>query len=207
MESLDIDRPKDQVLVTGKMDVKDLAPYLKEKLKRSVEVVPPPKKDEGPGGDGNKDADPASVGGEKKNDKAKEAPAPAPAPAPTPEKKEGGDERKEEGGDVGKKEEVSKEVVVKGEEDGAPAPPKLEISKLEHRPLYFQQSSAYMHNPVQSYSSHSYALEPYNYHAGYVNAPPPGPGYPIPNYGYHPDPRLDAPQIFSDENPNACSVM
>lgn len=207
VESLDIDRANDQVSVTGTMDVKGLAPYLREKLKRSVEVVPPPKKEDVAVGDGNKEADPAS-GGEVKNDKAKEVPSPAPTPTPapspspappTPEKKEDGD--------GGKKEEGSKEVVtVKGEENAAP--PKMEISKFEHRPLYFQPSASYMHHPAQSYVSHNYAVDPYNYHAGYANVPPPAVSvYPTPYYGYHPDPRLDAPQMFSDENPNACFIM
>nr|TKR65891.1 hypothetical protein D5086_0000317600 [Populus alba] len=51
-----VDAAKDLVTVKGTMDVKDLAPYLKEKLKRGVEVVSPKKeeekKDKGGGGDG-----------------------------------------------------------------------------------------------------------------------------------------------------------
>lgn len=41
-----VDAAKDLVTVKGTMDVKDLAPYLKEKLRRAVEVVPPKKEEE-----------------------------------------------------------------------------------------------------------------------------------------------------------------
>ncbi|KAI5584890.1 hypothetical protein BDE02_06G111300 [Populus trichocarpa] len=44
--SVTVDAAKDLVTVKGTMDVKDLAPYLKEKLRRAVEVVPPKKEEE-----------------------------------------------------------------------------------------------------------------------------------------------------------------
>ncbi|PKI65121.1 hypothetical protein CRG98_014435 [Punica granatum] len=62
------------------------------------------------------------------------------------------------------------------------------------------------------YYSHSYAVEPYGYHGGYA-APPASVYAHAVHEGYSPypqhplDPRLHTPQMFSDENPNACSVM
>ncbi|KAL7133464.1 hypothetical protein ABFS83_12G142900 [Erythranthe nasuta] len=44
VNSVATDLEKDLVTVIGTMDVKELTTYLKEKLKRGVEIVPPPKK-------------------------------------------------------------------------------------------------------------------------------------------------------------------
>lgn len=182
---MSIDGAKDLVAVTGTVDPKELTPRLQKKFKRSVEVVPPPpaKKD-----DGAKDNKEKEGGGGEKKDK--------------------GESKKEDGG-------------------GGEAP-KMELSKLEYPgysappPMYWPEGPSYAHNYsytpsyAPSYApnyAHSYAVEPYNYHAGYANQ-----GYPTHyvNEGYgmpmdqrlHPmDPRLNPPQMFSDENPNACSVM
>ncbi|KAG7964386.1 hypothetical protein I3843_09G167600 [Carya illinoinensis] len=78
---VDVYAAKDLVTVKGTMDVKELAPYLKEKLKRSVEVVLPNKEDDGDkkakeanGGDHDKkDREPAHEGGEDGEKKEKEA--------------------------------------------------------------------------------------------------------------------------------------
>lgn len=43
VSKVDIDTQKDLVTVKGTMDAKALQPYLKEKLKRGVEIVPPKK--------------------------------------------------------------------------------------------------------------------------------------------------------------------
>ncbi|PKI65117.1 hypothetical protein CRG98_014431 [Punica granatum] len=198
---------KDLVAVTGTMDVKELAPYLKQKLKRGIEVVPPPAKKDGGGADkkegkesggGNKKEGKESGGGDKKD--GKEAPAAA-------EKKEGGDGGKTDGGDGGKKEENSKEV--KAEKSGEQ---KLEMSKFEHHGSYHSQPSYWYDQGQPSYYSHSYAVEPYGYHGGYAGPPAPVYAHPVhEGYSHYPqypvDPRLQAPQMFSDENPNACSVM
>jgi hypothetical protein len=79
-----VDAAKDLVTVKGTMDVKDLAPYLNEKLKRGVEVVSPKKEEE------KKDKAGGGDGGEKKD------------------KEKGGEAKdKEKEGDGGKKEETS----------------------------------------------------------------------------------------------------
>ncbi|XP_077220596.1 heavy metal-associated isoprenylated plant protein 3-like [Tasmannia lanceolata] len=137
VEHVSIDPQKDLVTVRGTMDVKNLPVYLKEKLKRNVEIVPP-KKDEG--GDKKKDKE----GGEKK-EKDKEG-------EKKEKEKEGEKKEKDKEGGGGEKKEKEKEG--KKEDCG-----KVEANKME---CY-------------------------------------GPGYMI-EY-------VHAPQYFSDENPNACSVM
>ncbi|GAV66490.1 HMA domain-containing protein [Cephalotus follicularis] len=121
-----IDKQKDLVTVKGTMDVKALVDALKEKLKRSVEIVPPKKeKDAAAGGDGGD----ANGGGKKKK---------------------GGGGQEESGGGG-----------------------KLEGNRME------------------------YVMQPgYGFEYGYPM--PGGYDYLVP---YH------APQMFSDENPNACSIM
>ncbi|KAK1261076.1 hypothetical protein QJS04_geneDACA002130 [Acorus gramineus] len=151
-----IDSQKDLVTVKGTMDVKELPLYLKEKLKRGVEVVPPKKDDGGEkkekAKEGGEKKEKAKEGGEKKEEKAKEG-----GEKKEEKAKEGG-EKKEEKKEGGEKKEKAKEVV---------EAVKAEANKME-------------------YSG-------YGYGHGY------GQGY---NVQY-----VHAPQIFSDENPNACSVM
>lgn len=165
VESVNIEGGKDLVSVKGTMDVKEIVPYLNEKLKRNVEVVPP--------------------------------------------KKEGGDKKennKKEGGGGG----------------GAEGAAKVEVNKMEHYGYAYPAPHMYWHGhggyapgesssyeaEVQpgynSYSNQGYDGNYGNYHyQGYNNnymmAQPPPPFYLNP---HHPP-----PQMFSDENPNACSVM
>ncbi|KAM0949671.1 putative heavy metal-associated isoprenylated plant protein/5/6 [Dioscorea sansibarensis] len=131
VESVGFEAAKDLVTVKGTMDVKSLPETLKEKLKRSVEIVPA-KKDDAGAGDKKKDG---GGGGDEKKEKGG-----------------GGDEKKKEGGGGGGGEK---------KEDKAPAPV-IEANKMEY-------------------------YSPY------------GGGYRIE--------MVHAPQLFSDENPNACSVM
>ncbi|CAK9182614.1 unnamed protein product, partial [Ilex paraguariensis] len=172
VDSVTVDPAKDLVTVKGTMDVKDLTPYLKEKLKRSIEVVPPKKE-----GGGEK----KGGGGDKKEGAGG-----------------GGDKKEKEGGGGGEKKED-------GEGSKGGGGPKVEVNKMEYHgynpyntyysvPMYNQSYTDYgvtMHDQGPS-NSHGYMVE-------YSHAPPPAP--PPPEYYYH------APQMFSDENPNACSVM
>lgn len=125
---LSIDRPKDLVTVKGTMDVKTLPATLKEKLKRSVEIIQP-----------NKDA-----GGGEKKEKGGDG---------------GGGEKKGDGGggekDGGKKNEGEKAAAT----PAAAAPP-ADVNRMDY------------------------------------NWP----------YGYRVE-MVHAPQLFSDENPNACCIM
>ncbi|XP_027352631.1 heavy metal-associated isoprenylated plant protein 6-like [Abrus precatorius] len=168
VESVKIEEGKDLVTVKGTMGVKEMVPYLNEKLKRNVEVVPPKKEDDK----------------KEKNEKK--------------ENKEGSDKKE---GD--KKQESA---------------PKVEVNKMEHYgygypppPMYWYDGYA----PGQSTGSSSYAVEVqpgysnqgyiyvnnYNQH-GYVNQ-----GYTMEPPPLYLHPHHPPPQMFSDENPNACSVM
>ncbi|KAL3327730.1 hypothetical protein AABB24_035415 [Solanum stoloniferum] len=146
------------------MDLKELIPYLKDKLKRNVEIIPP-KKDDGGG-----------------------------------EKKEGGGDKKVESNE--KKEGESKAEGSKGVET------KSEANKLEYYGYNAQTHYAMpMYN--QSYMNQDYGVtmyDPgYNAHTGYAMEY----GYHQPSYVPPPPPTtyLNNAQMFSDENPNGCSVM
>lgn len=168
-----VDEAKDLVTLKGTMEVDGLAPHLKEKLKRNVEVVPP-KKEEAAAN--KKDKTAAGGGGG--------------------EKKDGGDGGKKKEAE-GKKEESSLEVK-KMEYGGYSASPMT--SYWNYPPMYGAGPS----NSVQPYQSHPH-VEPYYHHGeGY---PSQGYAMPYPNDGYVMDHRGHMPQMFSDENPNACSVM
>ncbi|KAK6942769.1 Heavy metal-associated domain, HMA [Dillenia turbinata] len=167
VDNVAIDAQKDLVTVKGTMDVKDLVPFLKAKLKRSVDVVPPA----GGGGD-KKDKEGGGGGGDKKDDKKdKEASGSA-------------------GGDGGAK-----------KDDG----PKVEVNKMEYYGYPYQPPPTFIYQQAPPQQVHAYQHAP----------PPPmmmyGGGYQDQGhmYGqsYPVDYSLHAPQMFSDENPNACSVM
>ncbi|XP_030526728.1 heavy metal-associated isoprenylated plant protein 3-like isoform X2 [Rhodamnia argentea] len=139
VQSIDFDKDKDLVMVTGAVDAKALVESLKEKIKRPVEVVQPKKdKEEGGGGGGKKNKKGGGNGG-----------------------KEGGDDAAAGYG---------------GDHDGA----------------------------EESYGGAG------EYFGGNImehNRVPPGYMY---NYGFmygNPGNPLHAPQMFSDENPNACRIM
>ncbi|XP_050229625.1 heavy metal-associated isoprenylated plant protein 6-like [Mercurialis annua] len=184
--SVTVDAPKDLVTVKGTMDVSSMVSYLKDKLKRAVDVVPP-----------------------KKEEPKKEAAAAAPAGGEKKDKEGGGEakaEKKEGGGDKKEAAPVA----------AAPAPSgaKMEMSKFEYYP-----APAPTHW-LEGVFGHSYSGEPH--HQGYY--PENHQAYPVMNHGHgyiqqgyvqqpgyvmepmynHP---MHAPQMFSEENPNACSVM
>ncbi|KAG9134576.1 hypothetical protein Leryth_000912 [Lithospermum erythrorhizon] len=139
VDYVSMDHQKDLVTVRGTMDVKELAHYLKENLKRPVEIVPP-KKEEG-GGDEQKEKEGGGGSGDKK---AKEG-------------REGGGDKKENeakvasgggGGDGGEKE--------------AP-PPKVEANKYEYNGYnpytYYSSAPMYNHN---YYSNQDYGMTMYH---------------------------------------------
>ncbi|KAH6806011.1 hypothetical protein C2S51_030842 [Perilla frutescens var. frutescens] len=200
VESVKTDLTKDLVSVTGTMNVKELTAYLKEKLKRSIEIVPPPKKDDGGGGD-KKEKE--GGGGEKKEKEGG-----------------GGGDKKDKAGGGGDKKEEKKEgggeqkAVASGGGEGSKGGegPKVEVNKMEYHGLNLQTHYANampMYN--QNYYNQDYGL-PVNHYQGY----PPNHGYGNTGYvvQYAPGPPPPPPtymnyndQMFSDENPNGCSVM
>lgn len=152
-----IDPQKDLITVKGTMDAKELPNYLKEKLKRSVEVVPPAggKKDEKK--DGKKE--------EKKDEKK--------------DKDGGGGEKKDKDGGDGK-----------GKEKGGDGA-KAEVSKMEYMGYPYYPSMPMMVGYGGGVGSVG---------GGFVYPGVGGQGGNVTDYAH-------APQLFSDENPNACSVM
>ncbi|KAL6534149.1 hypothetical protein OROHE_013074 [Orobanche hederae] len=180
VSSVKTDIQKDLVTVTGTMDVKELTAYLKDKLKRGVEVIPP-KKDDGGGDKKGKE----SVGGDKKEQKKDEGAA--------KESKAGTGGEGSKGGGEGTK---------------------MEVNKLEYNS--FNPHTYYaMPTYNQSYASQDYGVEVHsdpNY--GYANHGHTQTGY-VAQYSLGPPPPPPLPpahvnlndQMFSDENPNGCSVM
>lgn len=152
---MSMDRQKDLVTVKGTMDMKALAHILSEKLKKTVEIVPPKKEKDGDNA-GEKDGGNKGGGGGKK--------------------KGGG------GGDGGKEQ----------QEGGGGGGAKMEeINRMET-----------MGHPGFAYG----------YGFGYPNVVQPIYGYEYPpvyagEYLHAPQQHHHAPQLFSDENPNACSIM
>jgi copper chaperone CopZ len=200
VNSVAIDSAKDLVIVKGIIDVKQLTPYLNEKLKRTVEVVPE-KKDDG---------------------------ATVKAPVAAPEKK---DKSVGENKDVGEKKdgggEKKKEVAAPAGGDGGAT---VDVKKSEYngygyppQPMYYYppgQAYGQQHYMMQGQSSQSYVQEPYT-NQGYVQESYANQGYgqgygqeavaqtPYMNHQGYADPyaHMRAPEMFSDENPNGCSVM
>lgn len=180
---MNIDGGKDLVTIKGTLDAKEIVPYLTEKLKRDVEVIQPKKEED--------------------NKKNKE--------------KDGGKEKKEEDG--GEKKEGGKA--------------KVEVNKMEHYghgqqpPMYWYdgyepgQSSS---NRIEVQQGHNYNYANqggYNYNYNYMNQNHHQQGYDY-SYGnqgqggytvepqqppFYLHPNHPPPQMFSDENPNACSMM
>ncbi|EXB22443.1 hypothetical protein L484_002168 [Morus notabilis] len=209
VESVDIDGGKDLVAVKGTMEAKDLVPYLQAKLKRPIDVVPP-KKDDAAAAADKKAAAPAPAAGDKKaegggekkdkkegggGDQKKEA-APAPAPAPAAAAGGGGAKSPAPAAAAG---------------EGAP---KLEVSKMEY--TGYGQPLAAMFWPYEGpVSAHNKYVMEAHAHQAYVAQNYPGQyhNYPMTShsqygYGVPMEQQYNAtPQMFSDENPNACSVM
>ncbi|XP_042399200.1 heavy metal-associated isoprenylated plant protein 3-like [Zingiber officinale] len=152
VEEVTVDAAKNLVTVKGTMNAKTLPDALKEKIKRSFEIVPP-KKEEG--------------GGEKKEEKK------------GGEKEKAGGEKKEEEKQGDEKEKKDEEK--KQEATASPPPPPPAAASTTATTMATTVIEA---NRTDNYS-------PYG-------------GYP--GYGYRVE-MVHAPQMFSDENPNACSIM
>ncbi|CAH1443446.1 unnamed protein product [Lactuca virosa] len=197
VESVTPDSGRDLVTVKGTMNVKELLPHLKEKLKRKIDIVPPKKEEKG-----STDA---------KDDKKEKG-----------EGGGGGDKKEKEGGGGGDTKAKGGDGVVKaagggggGGEDkkkGIEVVNRLEYSG--HNPYtytmpsynqnYYNQNYYNQDYGVLASSSHGYVSQGYNYgHGMEYSHPPPLPPPPM----YLHDPRVTDSGMFSDENPNACSVM
>lgn len=193
---------KDEVEVTGTMDIPNMVSYLKEKLNRDVEAVAVPvRKDGGGGGEGEgkgKDDKKHSGGGGK--DKVAAGAA--------------GDDRMDKG---------------KGIEASAAGPSTAAAAAYMSAPA---GASTYQVAPPHGYVAYEQVPPPASYYPypyygygsgdgmGHANpsyyqqqpqTQPQPDGNQQPQVAYPPYPyqfdMAPAPQLFSDENPNACSVM
>ncbi|KAJ4803173.1 Heavy metal transport/detoxification superfamily protein [Rhynchospora pubera] len=164
-----VDSAKDLVTVKGTMDVKSLPFVLKEKLKRSVEVVSG--KDKGAGGEEKKDK-------KEKKDDSKEG----------KEKTEKSDDQKASQAPV-----LPYHPMFMG--PMGPMGPGGPMGPMGHMPMGPGGPMGYMPMAPMGHMPMPMDASRYDYYA-----PPPYPS------AYRPD-MVHAPQMFSDENPNACSIM
>ncbi|GAB2235774.1 hypothetical protein Droror1_Dr00026215 [Drosera rotundifolia] len=216
VQDVNVDLQKDVIIVKGTMNMEELLPYLNTKLKRTVDIAPPPKKDGGApasdkkpqeGGGDKKEGggDKKEGGGDKKPKEGGEGKKDKDAGGEKKEKEGGGDKKGKEGGEEKKGE-------AKGAGDG-PKPaggdaPKVEVNKMEYygtpygpMAYTYDPSSSYSNNYVVEYSHAPYPPQPQPFHAPY-------PGESIHAYGSPYMHYQQAPDMFSDENPNAsCSIM
>ncbi|XP_065855017.1 heavy metal-associated isoprenylated plant protein 5-like [Euphorbia lathyris] len=197
VESVAVDDRKDLVTVKGTMEVKDLVPYLSEKFRTSVEVVQPKtdeaRKEVGGGGDGDggggekkTDAEKVDGKGEKKNDA---------------QKVDGGGEEKKDDNKEGFGSKVGEKKSHASGDGGAMA----EVTnKMDYYPAYVPT------NWLDGIFSQSYTFDPQHLQYGYGYNPI-NQGYLIPIYNniepVYNHPPMNPAQMFSDDNPHACSIM
>ncbi|KAJ1270673.1 hypothetical protein BS78_06G069700 [Paspalum vaginatum] len=189
VQSADPDLKASEVTVKGVFEEAKLAEYVYKRTGKHAAVlksepVPPPESAAGGGDDKAKEEKAAGGGGsgeEKKDGKE--------------EKKDGG---KDGGGDE-KKDEKEKEG---GGGDAGGGEEKEKADKEKDAAMAANMYTYYPRSPF-----------PGGYYMPPLPPPPPGymyqPAYPPPTYAaaYAPQHPPMAPQFFSDENPNACSVM
>ncbi|KAL4592150.1 hypothetical protein LXL04_005136 [Taraxacum kok-saghyz] len=230
VESVKPENDKNLVTVKGTMNMKEVIPYLKEKLKRHVDLVPPKKeqnksddkKDEkinkvegggDKGGDkvekGRNDSDDkkkndvekpkdSTEGGEKKkNDEVKVAPS-------------GGDEKKKSA-DKAETETIGGGGGGGGGDGGGGEDMSKNVNKFEyyrHNPYVYTMPPVYN----QSFHNQDFGVSVSSTHGGgyvnhgYVMEYPRGPPLPPSPMSLH-NPRASESDIFSVDNPNACTVM
>ncbi|CAN6581001.1 unnamed protein product [Malus baccata var. baccata] len=178
VNSVSFDAPKDLVMVKGFMDVKELVPYLKDKFRRAVEVVPPKKDDGGAADKKSKDG-----GGDKKEKEAA-----------------GGDKKEKDGGGEKKDKAVAAGDGAAAGGGGGGGAPKMEVSKREYNGYPYPPPSYYWYDEGHVYNHNKFVMEA-QAHQAHVSQGSSSHGYAVPMEHY------PAPQMFSDENPNGCSVM
>ncbi|KAK4281510.1 hypothetical protein QN277_012992 [Acacia crassicarpa] len=129
------------------------------------------------------------------------------------EKKDKG-EAKSGGGEGGKKKEDGPKVEVnKMEYNGYPPPPPMYWPGGNYHPgetsyaMEYQTEEGYPNHPGYANQGYMNPNHPGYANQGYMN--PSHPGYANQGYmaPYYMHPNAPHPQMFSDENPNACSIM
>ncbi|KAG8091713.1 hypothetical protein GUJ93_ZPchr0012g21687 [Zizania palustris] len=183
VKDVTVEAAKDLVKVTGIMDAAALPGYLKDKLSRPVEVVAAGKKDGGGGGGGGGNKDGAKKGDGKKDKGAGD----------------GGDKKDKGAGDGGDKKDGGGEDK-KDKDKSAAASAAVAPAPLANAGMY-QMPPPYGFTPYPGPPVGYYGAGGPLPHLPFY--PPNADGVPYQPYHYH----VHAPQMFSDENPNACSVM
>ncbi|PWA55766.1 heavy metal-associated domain, HMA [Artemisia annua] len=211
VESVKPDANKNLVTVKGTMNMKELIPYLKDKLKRNVDIVPP-KKEENKVVDEKKEEKKVEGGDNKKekdgdNDKKKDVVEKA------TEKSEDGEKKKKNGeaeaavnGDQKKSDGEAKTTVGGDGDKGKNADV---INRFEHYTHIPDTYTMPMYN--QNYHNQDYGISGYSTHEGYLNHGymmqyPHGPPPPPSPMSLH-NPRASETDMFSADNANACSIM
>ncbi|MBH0063556.1 hypothetical protein I6E85_20805, partial [Pseudoalteromonas sp. NZS71] len=132
----------------------------------------------------------------KKDDDAAAKPKDAAAGGEKKEKESaGGGDKKEKEAAAGGGE--KKEIAAAPPAGGAP---KVEVNKMEYSGYPYPPSSYYWYDEGHVYNHNKFVMEA-QAHQAHVSQGSSSHGYAVP-IEHHP-----APQMFSDENPNGCSVM
>lgn len=207
VESVTSDEGKDLVTVKGTIDAKEIVPYLAEKLKRNVDVVQPKKED----------------GKNKEKDEGKQK---------SKEDQSGGEKKEgEKAKEVGTKVEVNKmehhgygyghqtpmywyDGYEPGQSSGGGGGGSSSSNyAMQVQPGYSnQQVHNYNYVNQEGYNYNYVNQHQQGYDYNYVNHQGQGGHMVEPQYQYQQPqfylhPNQPPPQMFSDENPNACSMM
>lgn len=236
VESVIADGNKNLVTVKGTMNMNELIPYLKEKLKRNIDIVPPKKEDNKvgekkdekkvEGGDDKKEkegdidgddkkkvdagkADDGNEGGEKKKDDGgKPTDGGGQKKNDKVEASSGGDEKNKSDGEV-------KPLAGGGGDGDSGGGDGSKNVDLVNKYEYYRYNPYIYTMPVynQRYHNQDYGVSVYPSRGyaneGYVNHGveyPHGPPAPPPPMYLH-DPRASELDMLNAENPNACSIM
>ncbi|KAJ3688864.1 hypothetical protein LUZ61_018028 [Rhynchospora tenuis] len=181
VKEVTVDENKDLVTVKGTMDVKSLPNILEEKLKRSVQVVPVKKEDTG---------DTAST---EKKEKGSEKTEKVEETGDKKEKKEKqGKGEGEAGGKKGKNKKKEKEANNDEKKDTDEKKEEKKNDKDEEKKAEDKPSADLADLVKEIPPTNPEMINRFDF---------------FQPYGYHGPDIMHAPQIFSDENPNACAVM
>ncbi|KAL8140600.1 hypothetical protein V2J09_006621 [Rumex salicifolius] len=191
VEDVNVDLEKDKITIKGKMDMEEMLPYLNTKLKRVVVIRSPPgNKADGGAGTEKSNRSKGHDGGEKKSKVDCE------------EKTEKRDEEKPETAVI-KEEGKPKTAKIKEEEKPKTVNSKKAAEEFTESRIEVVNKMEYNGINGYEYGTHTYdpqQVQGKGYVVEYWNAP---------NYTDAPTPYyFHAPQMFSDENPNAaCFIM
>ncbi|CAH8357515.1 unnamed protein product [Eruca vesicaria subsp. sativa] len=209
VQTVAIDAAKDMVTVKGTMDVKELVPLLTKKLKRTVEPLLPAKTDDGatpPAA--KKEAPAAGTTNEAKKEGNEVVEKKKEGVENKKEAGDGGEKKKNEAGDGGEKKKETGDGEKKegdGVGGGGGAPVAM-VNKMDYygysyptAPMYWQEGHVY---------GQSYSIEGQSYPIGGQSYPGSGYNYGSESYVPYSHGNMNTPPgMFSDENPNGCSVM